>query len=1051
MKLHRSIGPSRRWFHVHILALIAAMILLVFPASLSARPRRDRSLASKITLRARVIAMTPEDRVRIPWVVGGWGLTSGDPITGELTRLETRKPVLDEQPFLESRPDDLDLEDGPANPDVVTMEGRVYDYQWLNVGVWSPEVTLASLRTGRFITFQALGQKTGNRSRDVVMEFELRFEGQSIKSFTEAGPDGPTFGVILPMGLLSGYDAPPQAFLDHACGLSAYVSNKVAQLRAYPWAEDPLPVRFGILSDCGGYGIGAGYGVRTTSRSVVLAETEAMRLLGMNGFRGQSRVQAELVRSGEGLGLDFRRVKIGRAGGYPVVSSGPLKPWESPNPNAGCPYNEQALALQAAEPERLRSLMEELRESPVQEFWGLTDDEIGPVFGGAPEGRGHIGCCPHCRRAFHEFLQRKGVGLEAFGATNWADIRAFNGYWTVPYLEAKAAREAAAAAALPQPDIREVREEDVLNETVRDAIREIEAAAPEGREEELPEPESTGVAEGGVLIGGRLAPLSPAGASLLKYYTARFINEASARLFTPKDEFFKDQNARKRRALEEGRIESPEANQPWTYCYALRGNTFLMGGSVLDFFDFYRHADNGFMYETSNRDPRIWQWDSYLCDVGRILVEKGLVERFGLYVKPHRGAPIQRALAAAAREAKVIYWYTYGPEWSKGDSFGGNATCRAAVSRADRLIAAAEDLLYEGRREPAVVAVVRPFTSFVFENNASWENGKWVYTALMNAHLQVDPLDEGLLLSEDLSRYKAIYVSGSHLRRDAAAKLAAWVEQGGTLYTSAFGLARDEANQPLTALQPVLGLPDRRPPELWRSVRRYGAVGLPGFAALTNTPAEGADALMGEGALMGAFQVRVGREILRPAPKAEVLARFGDGQVAALRHRYGNGWAYVMGFYPGLEYASDLVRGPYDMSVDLDPVKRAFVAEPARLAGAAPVVDLSHPMCDGILLRSPKPGRAAVALMNWTFRTRQDARPETADELDPAAPPRAPFRDRRFVPAESVHVTVRGIGPIASVRSCWNRESVSFEQRGADLVLTLPLLEEADVLVLEAP
>ena len=96
-----------------------------------------------------------------------------------------------------------------------------------------------------------------------------------------------------------------------------------------------------------------------------------------------------------------------------------------------------------------------------------------------------------------------------------------------------------------------------------------------------------------------------------------------------------------------------------------------MGGHSLDFFDFYRQADNGFVYETSNRDARIWQWDSYLCDVGRV-VSTARELQFGVYVKPHRGAPVQRALSAVSRNARMLYWYTYGPDWAKGDTFASD-------------------------------------------------------------------------------------------------------------------------------------------------------------------------------------------------------------------------------------------------------------------------------------------------------------------------------------------------------------------------------------------
>ena len=75
-------------------------------------------------------------------------------------------------------------------------------------------------------------------------------------------------------------------------------------------------------------------------------------------------------------------------------------------------------------------------------------------------------------------------------------------------------------------------------------------------------------------------------------------------LLTPVRDFFKEQNELKQRALTEGRLDSPEAKQPWVYTYALRGVNFLIAGHSLEYFEFYRHADTGFMYETSNRDPR---------------------------------------------------------------------------------------------------------------------------------------------------------------------------------------------------------------------------------------------------------------------------------------------------------------------------------------------------------------------------------------------------------------------------------------------------------------
>jgi hypothetical protein len=1011
----------------------------VAPRAAAAEPG---DLLEEIMLRARVTAMAPRDRVRIHWVMGGWGLTAGVPVLGEITRMKVGTPNLPEIGKEDKNAGDL-LDEAPQDPDILIEHGKTFDYQWLKVGVWSQEVPLSTFRGGGFVTIQAHGQKIGTASTNVVMEFEIRHKGKTLRTFSERGPDGPTVGIFLPFKELRDQSAPTPEFLNGCNGLEGYVSNKVVGLESLPWASDPLPVRYAVFSDCGGYGRGAGYGIRTTNPQLMFLEARAMRLMGMNGFRNISPPMALAIEKGEGIGKEFRRVRDNQAGGYPVVTMPNLQPWQDLDPDAGCPYNEKAKALQAAQPERHRQIAAEVAKLPVEEWWGITVDEIGSVWNSAAEGKAHMGSCPLCREAFRDYLKEHGLTPESFGATNWADIRSTFGYWSKTYRETQKDRADAQAAALPKAKIEAAKTGADMDDQTKDVLDEI-AKAPGRDEPAADRPVAGSNADSDrPRIEGREVPFTKPGLALLSYYSARFLNEGSARLFTEKEKFFRAQNEAKRQALAEGRTDTPEARQPWMYSYALRGNNFLMGGSSLDFFDFYRLADNGFMYETSNRDPRVWQWDSYLCDVGRILVEKNLVERFGIVLKPHRGAGIQRALAACARDMKALYWYTYGPEWAKGDCFGGNSVYRAAVSRADRLIAAAEEVIYDGRPVPARVAVVRPFTSGVFENSASWENGKWVYTALMNAHLRVDPLDEGLLLSEDLSRYAAVYVSGSHIRKDAAAKLAAYVEQGGVLVTSGGGLARDERDESLKELDKVFGLRARQPAELWAQVPRYGSTSLGYLAPGDKAPGAGADQLEGKAPFAGRVQVRVGRETLDPEAGAEILARFGDGKAAAVRNRHGKGWAYVLGFYAGLEYGSDLMKDDFDMSTDMDPVKRAWVAQPALLAGAAPVVELSHPMCDAILLRNEPIKKSAVILINWSYRSRSVA----AADANP--PPAAPFRDSRFVPAESVKVAIRGVGRVVSVRSCWNRTSVPFEQKGEDVVLTLPLLEEAEVLVLD--
>ena len=480
--------------------------------------------------------------------------------------------------------------------------------------------------------------------------------------------------------------------------------------------------------------------------------------------------------------------------------------------------------------------------------------------------------------------------------------------------------------------------------------------------------------------------------ALAAYETAMFVNRASAGLFTP----LRDALARANEETRKGGLQ-----RPLLYSFALRGNTFLMGGHSLDFFDYYRAADNAFVYETSNRDPRVWGWDSYLCDVGRVMAaDRGL--KFGVYVKPHRGAPIQRALSAVARGASMLYWYTYGPEYVKGDSFAASDEAVALTARAAALLAATEDVVAGASWAiPAEVAVVNPRSSELWMrmsggSPAPYENAKWIYTALQHAHLPVDPLDEGLLETAALDRYQVIYVSGPNLTRAAAAKLAAWVQAGGTLVTSGGGLARDEADRPLDF--PLLGLEARGPVEVFAKIQAYGATKLETWTG------------------------SVGREVLRPAPGTEVLARFDDGGASVTRR----GRVWVLGSFPGLEYSAAVRADAYDMSRSFDAARRALIAAPA-LERVKPVVDASEPLVEGVLLRHPASGRRAVVLMNWAYR-------KTAAGLAPVV-----FRDLKV----SIRTTA------GALRSTALGRSLDVVQNGEILSVTLPRLEEGDILLLD--
>lgn len=982
-----------------------------------------------VRFRARVTQILPEGPVRIFWRYGGEGL-GGKPVTGELTRSLPAAPSSGSVPEQETgRADDnlkteeLKTQESPV--DRIIVEGGTYDYEYLQLGAWTQPLPLSTFGSSRgrlFVTFFLLGKAEDDISlRNSQIEFEFQHRGKVIKIFEVTGPDGPSFGISIPFYRLGKNGEPTPEFINELGSLADYARWKAESLRSQPWIDEPVPKLYGIVTDCFGYHEGSPrYGVRTSDKATMLAEYQVLRLMGMNGIRGAPSFVLESIRDGKGIGPEFSRVILTHTTDYPIsmvkFSDGrmPVR-----NPGDGCPHHPKNLRnLPARVEEAVRDLVTMARAYPVSEIWALTNDEIGAVFDGAPEGKAHQGSCSYCRAAFREFVRSDGRDLSDFGAADWDDIRSDYGYWTLNYWDVKKSLEEDLNRLKEAVDKQTKQALDLSPKSLLAAENVQDTAAPEEVGEDLagePGDSTDSLSEkylaaeqrlrqhlwGGVAIEvgpqqHKTSLSTPEAWNLVHYYSRKFNCLSSAKLFEQLQKRLESENEMKRQALSRGDLGAPEARQAWLYSYALRGQTFLRSGHSLDFFDFYRFADNAMVYETSERKPQLWHWDSYLCDVGRSL-HRFMDKRFGIYVKPHRGAPAQRALTALARGARMIYWYTYGPDWAKGDTWGGNLEILKTIAWCSRLVAKAETVTWNSDWGlPADVAIVRPSTSEYF-SNAAWQSGKWIYSALTHAHLPVDALDEGLLMTEDLRRYRVIVICGDHIRRDVAEKLKIWVEAGGTLYTCGWGMAADEAKRPLDNLLDLFGLRSRRPME--------SQTGEPG----RQPPSSEAFTVTGRGPLQGSFVLHGSREVLDPAEGAEVIATYGDGGAAAVRHRFGRGSAWLIGFYAGDEYAEEF-----------DPMKRSFIAGPVLAAGVQPVVDAEEPLVEGVLLKNLDSGKLAVVLINWK------------SGLEGA-----------------VNLVIRGAEKAASARSLALNQTFPLSRDGELARMELPTLGQGDILLLE--
>jgi len=163
--------------------------------------------------------------------------------------------------------------------------------------------------------------------------------------------------------------------------------------------------------------------------------------------------------------------------------------------------------------------------------------------------------------------------------------------------------------------------------------------------------------------------------------------------------------------------------------------------------------------------------------------------------------------------------------------------------------------------------------------------------------------------------------------------------------------------------------------------------------------------------------------------------KFADGSAALTCHAYGKGKAYVVGFFPGLEYSSQVRGSSFDMSRDFDAGKRSYMAASA-LSLVEPIVEPDVPTIEAVLLKNKASGKQAVTLMNWAYRTsgKQNVRGKTVVEI---------------VPLDNLKITIRNAGTVTKVTSGMLDKALEIARSGDALTLTLPRLEEGDVLLLE--
>ena len=263
-------------------------------------------------------------------------------------------------------------------------------------------------------------------------------------------------------------------------------------------------------------------------------------------------------------------------------------------------------------------------------------------------------------------------------------------------------------------------------------------------------------------------------------------------------------------------------------------------------------------------------------------------------------------------------------------------------------------------------------TSMIYDLN---KKGYWTYNrdflvemqhvwlALNHNNRPADFVDETMLQSDALDRYKVLYLTGPNLERGSAEAIKRWVARGGHLWTSAGAAMRDEYNQPLLVLDDVLGVTGRKLVDHIDTdySPKGGLRNLSSVATIRMSPNAGlgADPWQAYGS-RAAFDVTTGKVVGRFAP-----APGPPGSTpAVVRNRFGQGNSLHFAAMPGLAYSRGATELPWQPTIDYSQrIAKLITAQPDELDLPKPATT-SLPFVEAAVQRSEK--GVAVTLLNWS-------------------------------------------------------------------------------------
>jgi hypothetical protein len=438
-----------------------------------------------------------------------------------------------------------------------------------------------------------------------------------------------------------------------------------------------------------------------------------------------------------------------------------------------------------------------------------------------------------------------------------------------------------------------------------------------------------------------------------------------------------------------------------------------------------------------------------------------------MYIMPHYPGNsgrhlIQNVISLWGQGIKDVDWFCASPDsWTTENyihSRGGVETGRA-MRLASGMAGNVEEALLPARTRQAKVAILLSEASDMWEvegkgqyavepgslaTNAYQEERKAMWYALRKAGYQVDLLTENDVAEGRLKAYKGLYVGGLNLDLRCVEPITAWVKDGGTLVMTAGAARKDQYDQPLGAMDALVGRTDKvKSANLFKGALRakLELAFTPGLGKVKTDK--------------GDFESRVTREDFEPAAGAATVATYDGAGPAAVSATTGKGTGYYIGTLPGQAMLFSGIPkrpagkgGPDNNPVHfepeaLDPVAMDLLISPLTKAGVKPDVITGSTMIVADILDGPK---ATVLTVNrlsnppagWKPGSQGAAGNTIGYVLDPTWPT-----------AKNVKIVVPGQAKPSRVYTALKAQGVTAEPSAEGLVITLPELDAGDVVVLD--